>query len=236
MKTIMTGLVAPPDAPTVPLSEPTIQQALRRIGATHLPVQRGKRNVLKWFVDLAQTDLNDITPAATQAKLEEFAALERHMGLGARYSPPLAGRGDLRHLREETDKYLTELVDSGIVRLGPFSMWIYIAIPKKLGRTVPEGHPGSDSLDTQAIGTHGLLREMAVLLKEYATSVVRCPRCKEMFVKPRKNADYCTRNCQNAHYMQTVRDSQPKRSAATRPPKCSAKAKKGGRNHGKKRR
>jgi hypothetical protein len=35
-----------------------------------------------------------------------------------------------------------------------------------------------------------------------------CPRCSSIFVKPRKQARYCSRKCQNTHCMQLWRDTQ----------------------------
>lgn len=208
----------PPHKPSQPLdlqvtiSEPTIEGALHRIGAAHLPERRGKLNVLQWFVNLTQVDFARKSPGEVLQLQEESAALQTH--LWGEPKPSLPSIAEMEMLKEKVCHHLTELLDKGGTVLGPFSMTITVLLPRRF--RVPGAEEfwekmkrrGVVSAETTEQTFSGLLREMGTHLRQFAPLVARCPRCSKFFVKPRANADYCSRQCQNAHYMAKFRQDQ----------------------------
>jgi hypothetical protein len=193
------GAESPP-----PLDSEVAESALRRIGAAAQPPRLGRLNTMTWFVELTQANLSAYTPAEMLAKQEEFAALERYLGVNL--SPRLAKREDVEQLKLEAGKALLELLNTGFITLGPFQMTVSIWVRSKH----PQGqnHQAIEASSCERKddrGRQGLFREMAFLLKEFAPAIARCPRCARIFVKPRVNAEFCSRTCQNTLYMQKRR-------------------------------
>lgn len=227
-----------------PLPEATLAAALKRTEAAHIPAQREQLNALAWFVELAQwlelhnTDLRHMSPADILTKQEEFAALERQ--LQVRHSPPLPSKMDLRLLSIGVKDALDDLRHKHETRLGPFFMSVHIVLPTKPSSANPVDRArdvsdfnraiGAPSfLQDRAEGRNGLMREFAGLLKKYLTSIRCCPGCEMVFVQPRKNAEYCSRKCQNKHYMQTERDIANEKKRAAEALKLKRKTHKKGR-------
>ena len=224
MKTILSELVKPLPPPEY-LQESAIEPALRRVGALQGHPRLVKLSILRWFVELAQRDLNASSPAEVLATKEEYAALQRHFWSTEKPTIPLSL--EVEATQKTIAFHLPHLVDDGIISLGPFTFNVLIILPQKFGARLPGGHSGIDSREVRK-GTHSqILYEMALLLKEFATFVVRCPKCRAMFVKPRANAAYCSRSCQNADYMQKKRNVEKEKPN---------NRKRGGHRHGKKRR
>lgn len=224
----------PLDAPEYhpPLPEATLAAALVRTEADAGHALLGQLNALAWFVKLSHTVLTlgleaaKLSPADVLAKQEEFAALERH--LQVRQSPPLPSELDLWTVCISARDTLLELFQTGRTRLSPGYTYVDMELPGTPGdraRTHEDFNHGmgNPSFKTDgAVGKNGLIREFQALLTKYGSALRYCPRCKMLFVKPRKNAEYCSRDCQNAHYMKTMRE------------KAKAKPKKGGTHHGTK--
>ncbi|MEP6936109.1 MAG: hypothetical protein ABI988_19565, partial [Nitrospirota bacterium] len=204
-----------------------------RIGANHLPRRQGDLNVLDWFLKLAQTNFKASSPAETLSKREEFAALER--GFELQLNPYLPSTGDVYLLSAMVSNTFKDLIEDGWVEIGPIYTFVRIDLPRLSEPGIPKTTSKPSAAVTKQIGGNGLHNEMAFLLKKYAASVARCPRpcCNKIFVQPRKNARYCSRSCQNAHYMQLARGSRQQNTIQRKRP--SEKAKKG-HDHGKKRR
>lgn len=225
----------PPHKPSQPLdlqmtiSEPTIEGALHRIGAAHLPERRGKLNVLQWFVSLTQVDFALKSPGEILQLQEESAALQAH--LWGEPEPSLPSIPEMETLRDKVCFHLTELQDKGGTVLGPFTMTIHVLLPSRFALPGAEDfwnrmkRRGVVSTERKETMFSSLLREMGTLLRQFAPLVARCPRCSKFFVKPRANAGYCSRQCQNAHYMAKVRQHDESRIEI-----------KGGRKDGTKRR
>ena len=226
MKSVLTEVPEPLPPPDI-LQESAIEPALRRVGALQGHARLAKLKVLGWFVEFAQMDLAASSPAEVLAKQEEYAALQRHFWHEAK--PAIPPAWELAESQKTIAFHLFELLDKGSTSMGPFRFHIIIQLPGKLGATIPEGHSGVVSAEVRR-GPHTKNHHaMAEQLREFAPFVLRCPRCKTIFVKPRANAEYCSRRCQNADYMQHIRDEDKK-------PKKRSTRKKGGNRHGKKRR
>lgn len=224
VKTILGGSY-PPLEPDELLNERVIPLALNRIGADHLPVRLGRLNVFRWFVEFSQLDLSKLSPAAILAKREEYGALQRHLWSAPHpYMPPAF---DLEELKRDASRHLIEFVDRGHTQLGPFTVYILAWNAEVHGKRPPWSKTGVEGGERRAGRVKRMLREMGELLREFGASMLRCPRCTRVFVKPRANANYCSRSCQNAHYMENVRRAEKDR-------KESRISKKGGNAHGEK--
>jgi len=224
MKSVLTA-VPEPLAQSDILQESAIEPALRRVGALQGHARLAKQKILGWFVEFAQMDLMASSPAAVMVKQEEYAALQRHLWHEAK--PVIPPAWELAESQKTIAFHLCELLDKGSTSMGPFRFHVIIQLPGKLGATIPESHSGVVSAEVRR-GTHTRIHHaMAELLREFASFVLRCPRCKTIFVKPRANAAYCSRRCQNADYMQKIRDEEKEG-------KKRSIRKKGGKRHGKK--
>ena len=202
MNPLLTG-ANPPLEPDQPLPESIIPLALNRIGASHLPIRLGRVNVFRWFVELSQLDLNKLSPADFLAKREEYGALQRHLwNSPSPYMPPPY---DLERLKSDASRHLIEFVDRGGTQMGPFTVYILAWNTEFYGKRPAWSKTGVEGFEQKAGRAKRMLREMGELLREFGASLLRCPHCTRIFVKPRANADYCSRSCQNAHYMQERR-------------------------------
>ena len=237
MKSVLSGDSEPLPPPDI-LQESAIEPALRRVGALQSHARLAKLKILGWFVEFAQMDLTASSPAAVLVKQEEYAALQRHFWHEAKSVIPPAW--ELAESQKTIAFHLFELLDKGSTSMGPFRFHIIIQLPGKLGAPIPESHSGVVSAEVRR-GTHTRIHHaMAELLREFAPFILRCPRCKTIFVKPRANAEYCSRRCQNADYMQRERqrilEEQKKLAEQKELEKSRRQQKKGGHQDGKKRR
>jgi endogenous inhibitor of DNA gyrase (YacG/DUF329 family) len=203
MKSVLSGVSEPLPPPDI-LQESAIEPALRRVGALQGHVRLAKLKILGWFVEFAQMDLAASSPAELLTKQEEYAALQRYFW--HEQKPAIPPSWELAESQKTIAFHLFELLDKGSTAVPRASRHIIIQLPEKLGYKPPEGHSGIVSATGRRGTPHTNIREkMGELLEEYATFILRCPRCKTIFVKPRANAEYCSRRCQNADYMQRER-------------------------------
>lgn len=237
---------------TIPLGQNPPLDLVAALEKARTRMGLGPWNRMAWFVKLANTKVEAWSSGDIQNLQEECAVIRREPlflspaqadrkrylrtggGMGSA-SPTLLDLKNiheaiaprLRHLADLTDA-ADDVVTFGLVALNRTIQFRKTNEAQRQAGWAP--HVISETVDvTGGSWPNEFLLRAAQLLETFVDSIRRCPRpgCEMIFVQPRKNAVYCSRSCQNKHYMQTVRASPKKRSAATHPQKSTAKAKKG---------
>jgi endogenous inhibitor of DNA gyrase (YacG/DUF329 family) len=209
--------------PALP-SPKALDKVLDRIGLSHLPKRAGRWNLLNWYVQLLLKDLDQADVlSATQ---EEFAALDFFY---CRDDSRMPHRWELEEFCEGVSYHLTNLADKGITTFRRYNPMCTIAVFAKLKTEPPKGYGAQIVRWDHGREKGRLLFELIRLLEEFPAGIERCPECSSIFLKPRTNAEFCSRRCQSSHSLKEWRVERRKRTAKRR------KAI-GRRKHGKKRR
>ncbi|MDT3778452.1 hypothetical protein PJI16_12870 [Nitrospira sp. MA-1] len=190
-------------------------------------------STLDWLVQTAQKDLQEESEGERLKVREEFAALavlydSRRALLqgqvGFRYAvdmvlskdpiPPL-------HEVEKTQKRLLEIlntwVDEGAVSLDPLRVQYHFVKRDdlwELDLMQQKAIPGVGIERHHSVGMNfsepeeEALYLLAQLMSDYASAVNRCPHCHRIFLRLRKNAVYCGRDCHSVAYMRNKRAAE----------------------------
>jgi hypothetical protein len=201
--------------------------------------------VLNWFVELAKKgDLASLTAAEFLGLQEDYQAFQARV-IPVLTNGPCWNRTSLPSLeelsllqskvREHIERFLA-LGDAGEFTFTEFTPTLLIQRdPKDRRRLVV--HEFVPHLDVR-----GMLYLFATLLRHVRLPIEQCPRCKQMFLKPRKDAEHCSRECQYLYYAQKKRGDRPpgKRGRPRKHPELQqthttkATKKKGAKSHGTK--
>jgi hypothetical protein len=196
-------------------------------------------NVLNWFIQLAKKgDLTKLSPADILALQEESQALQ------AKGIPELTTRGagvneplsvaELKELQTDVQKHVDAFLATKTFTFTDFTTTILIERDPEDERRLVD-YEFVSPLDGQ-----GLRYLFATLLRRVRLPIERCPQCQQIFLKPRKDAEHCSRECQYLHYAQKKRGHRPpgKRGRPRKhhdpqlPPDKAATKKKGAKSHG----
>ncbi len=167
---------------------------LARIGlkAWNHATSRWSREILTWFCETSQKDLNRLSEGDWLSIQEEITRLCALINHEENPKPIARGGGELPDFQQEVLRRLRELADEG--------------------RTVfsqPEGYVVLEAKGTGAIAFHkstvrgldGLIGHFGWLLERWLeqnrTLVRRCPLCSRIFIQQRSHAQYCSRQCQS---------------------------------------
>ena len=168
---------------------------------------------MKWFVELAQKPLKEMTQGEITTIQEEIRAIERKLFRKNNPPPPFDKRKIMR-LQGKLLEHLQGLIKTGQTMIKNISLDLWIVhVPKamnhmkrvteKLNRSVPDSSPPPSDVLFWLIpssGEKGLIFVMGQLLENYVSSIRQCPRCSKIFLQLRKTADYCSRECQSQAY------------------------------------
>jgi hypothetical protein len=88
-----------------------------------------------------------------------------------------------------------ELAATGQVTLGPFDLRLYIMFG------LVREHVGGKGL----LGSRFLTYHFAKLLTRFPDAIHSCPHCNKLFLRFRRNAIYCSRECQSVSVMRKLR-------------------------------
>ena len=196
--------VAKKRSQTVPFGPPEDERTLKRINFDDL------WNRMNWFVQLAQKPLKEMTEGEISMLQEEITAVQ---GSLFRYNnPPTFTRQQISRLQKKMLKYLEELIDKGQVVFRGLEVTLWVVTNRVNFYKNPEVGDEKPpfylfSWLTPSTGEKGLLYELGQLLRTFGASVRRCPRldCHKIFLQFRKNAKYCSRDCQSRDYMRIKR-------------------------------
>jgi hypothetical protein len=166
--------------------------------------------VLDWFVRLVKKgEVPALTPGTRLQLQEEYRALQ------ARAVPELTQHGagwsrtalpsleEITALQAEVRQKIDRFLTTGTFSFTDFTPTVLIERdPRDQQRLI-------DYEFLPPFHTKGLLYLFASLLRRVRLPIERCPRCQQIFLKPRKDAEHCSRECQYIHYAQKKRGHRP---------------------------
>jgi hypothetical protein len=178
--------------------------ALGRIGCAGMRGRTSAWNIVDWFVQLARNPkpFCDMAPIEVELLRQEYRALQEVLqdktgGLTQNVVTVEA----LEKFRSAVRTHLEQLADTGKTEFGPFMLTRSVYMPRKntssaivLDKQVYSGD-WVEPFDGQ-----GLLYYLSGLLGQIGLAILRCPHCSQIFLRPRADAEHCSRPCQaNAH-------------------------------------
>ncbi len=219
---------------------------------------------LNWFVELAGKNLDALTEGARMLLQEQMAAIG---SLTAIHGVPVFPRNDhpipdwevVKDLHQQIQRYIGEWLKEGFVVMEPFHLTISIfhvdspvLIDSQRGKpfidsSIKSGIPGQEkgrhfarySLGSYDAVKEGVLFTFGELLREHASAIVRCQHCERIFLKLRKHARFCSRQCHSVAGMRLKRQRDKEQLAAVSVRRQTTKGRKAKRKekiHGKSRR
>ena len=178
---------------------------------------------LNWLVIFSQRTLDNMSPGDCLSLREELAVLHGQAQMGGLPlgDVPLAlpGWEDVQTLQATVREILTKWVDQGAVDLGPFTLTLELRRSNspedglRAARGFPnraKAIPGQGTLEHIAryhLGSdeNPLLFYLSELLRDHASGIIRCPQCLKIFLKLRRHARYCSRECHTVAGMRAKR-------------------------------
>lgn len=154
---------------------------LERIG-----FEKSEWDQLNWYIQLANTPLEHFSPGQRLTRNEEMIAIERTLirTIMRTDGRPIHSDEEFDEIHATVRKNVLELVDTGGVTLGPFTTHVSVLFD----------HVAEWSGDKSK---SFLPYHFAQLVKQFHSSVLRCPHCKKIFLSSRRNAYHCSRECQS---------------------------------------
>jgi hypothetical protein len=177
-------------------------------------------NVLNWFIQLAKshTPFSEMPKAELELKTQEYRALQEEdhpPGVPYGLTQNIVTCEALEQFRSTVRMHVEQLADTGQTIFGPFQLerCIYIRSQGDLGQPKQRSEIVSGA-HVEPFEGQGLLYLMSSLVERVGLAIRRCPRCGEVFLKPRRDATFCSRTCQANAYAQNQRDTAKVRKAA----------------------
>jgi hypothetical protein len=197
------------------------EKAWTRIGG------RDEWSQMAWFVKLANTDLDGLSPGDIQNWLDECHAIRmvpeglfsdrkrypHHRGWIGSPSPTLT---DLQNIKAEIAPHLDRLANDKDTEIGPITVQHRTRFRKSNEAERNGGYPPTliyqiaMSIDSKRSWSDDLLLRMTRLLQQFVDNIRRCPHCKKVFVQLRRNATYCGPSCYTVAGMQRLRATRRK--------------------------
>lgn len=198
--------------------------------------------VLDWFVKLVQKGDIAQLPSGTRLQLQEQYHALQARGVPELTKGPCWNRTtlpsleELKEVQRDVQTHIETFLTTGTYTFTEFTPTILVQRdPSDARRLV-------DHEFVPLLNAKGMVYLFATLLRRVRLPIERCPWCQQVFLKPRKDAVHCSRECQYLHYAQKQRGSRPpgKRGRPRKQPKpqqtpdTKATTKKGVTPHGKK--
>ncbi len=175
---------------------------------------------MNWYVDFAQKNLDRLSPGEVLNYQEDVVALERTLFKIHKPAPP--DLPEIKGMQESIRKHLESLADKGVaVFIKPASITTIVA-PKVVARQEGITLKPGDAIIADIFywdgypGVRGLVHYLAELLKQFAPSIKRCPHCSKIFLQLRRNAVYCSRQCQSVAGMRAIRARKKQKKAGSK--------------------
>jgi hypothetical protein len=165
--------------------------------------------VLEWFIRLVNAgDLRSLPASEMLAFQEDYQAFQARVVPVLTKGPSwnrkaLPSMEELIALQKTMSDHVEAFLENGSFIFKDFTPTICI-----------ERHPD----DRRRLVRHefvpftdarGMLYLFATLLWRVGLPIERCPFCRKIFLKSRKDAGYCSRDCQRLHYAQKKRGDRP---------------------------
>lgn len=221
-------------------------------------------STLDWLIQTAQKDLQHESEGERLKVREEFAALsllyDSRVALlqdqmGFRYAVEMVLAKDPIPTLQEAQKtqirileILNEWVDKDAVSFGPIRIQYHFVRRDDVWEPdlmKQQSLPGVGTERRHSVGMNFSAQEedslylLAQLMSDYASAVTRCPHCRRIFLRLRKNAVYCGRDCHSVAYMRRKREAEKGDQELTKPKrqrKRDPEKKKGVGSYGKEKR
>ncbi len=167
---------------------------------------------MNWYVHLCQKPLKEMTHGEISTLQEEIKAIERF--LFGHTNPTIFSIRQISRLQKKIQKYLQDLINKGQTMFVGFKMNLWIVHGPVAHQKMQERNPTTTNSQPPfdlfswlkpLSGEEGIIFEMGHLLRRFGASIIRCPHCSKIFLQLRKNADYCSRECQSRAYMRNKR-------------------------------
>lgn len=174
---------------------------------TRIAFERSEWDELNWYVQFSNKDLGQLSPGEFISLEEELRAIERTIFRRMTGKDTLPGPvdEDVRRYHHFFRNKLMALAEGALIAFSTFELDVTINYRGWLENLV---------------GQRWLEYHFAELLKTFHFAVVLCPyeKCEKLFLRPRANATYCSRQCQNRAAMHAIRKrgKQPARPSAKR--------------------
>jgi len=188
---------------------------------------------LEWLIHTAQKDLRQESEGERLKVREEFAALslihDSRIALlkdqiGFRDAvdavigkDPIPTLQDVQKTQQRILKIFNEWVDQGGVSIGALRIQYHFVRRDDLWEPdlmKQKSIPGVGAERHHSVGMNFSAPEddalylLAQLMSDYASAVTRCPHCGRIFLRLRKNAVYCGRDCHSVAYMRNKRAAE----------------------------
>lgn len=201
-----------------------VSSALERMGMRSAPEewQPLRWELLNWFVEFAQVDLESLSDAQSSAKDEEIQVIQLLESFNL--NPWVPSREEMKVLQGKVLKVISDLVEAGSVRIGPIPVEFVIwrGQWRNVNKSLPDvmqpkgvvmvgripcliGHPPAEGIAFQIppVGMDAVLHVLAQLLGKYPSAVRRCrnPDCRRLFARFKAKSrsgqeSSCSRECQ----------------------------------------
>ncbi|TKB72536.1 MAG: hypothetical protein E8D46_13075 [Nitrospira sp.] len=214
------------------LSATEKKAALKRIGYHRYRGSRAELevdlwNVLNWFVQLGNscTPFSDMPMAEVELLTQEYRALQEEdhpPGVPHGLVQNIVTISDLEKFRATVRLHTEQLADTGQTRFGPFTLERSVYILDHGESEIVVGEY------VEPFHGQGLLLLLSSLVQRVGLAIRRCPHCREVFLKPRRDAKACSRTCQANAYARHQREAAQRKKV-----RMSEKRKNRGRNVGK---
>jgi hypothetical protein len=140
--------------------------------------------------------------------------------------------GEMIEVQKLIQSHLSELADVGYTCLPEMPIQMNICCPRRMEKShLPSYIPDcgvSHFVTTPSFSR--LVYFMGHLFEKVRKVVLRCPHCRNLFLRSRKNQEHCSRRCQSVSVMQR------KRGMLKKEKKGKGTIRTRGKQHGKKRR
>jgi hypothetical protein len=226
---------------------PTEQRALTRTGT-----DKGPSGEVDWFIRFANVNLEGASEGEVLTLQEEFTALEKaHCNMPDRYRLESGADGvemievpftptpkDLIEVQKIIQSHLSELADKGFTKFPVMPTQMILAYPRRMGKKIelPSYIPDCGVAHYVASTSFTkLVYYMGHLLGKVGKPVLRCPHCRTIFLRGRRNQEHCSRSCQSVAAVQRRR-SEVKALKAKSTGNRKKAVKNGGVGHGTKKR
>ncbi|THJ19194.1 MAG: hypothetical protein CAF45_016305 [Nitrospira sp. CG24E] len=254
-----------PDEEFTPLSSGVLnplakERALGRIGYYVTTMRRGKEvdywAVLNWFVQLANEDLTKILPVKLKQRVAEYRTLQEvspysFMIGGFNNVPPAIET--FRELQTTVKQHLNQLLDTGRLKTGPFSVELSVSLPLNS----PEGNDANRQTHrlyygerfyppSDEIGNGTLIYVLSRCLQRFGHMLRRCLYCQNLFLQKRlvlskrREGKYCEDTCRALSRKRRLKEKKAEEAAQTklkgRKRRTHDSKTRGRADHGKKRR
>lgn len=167
-----------------------------------------RRAILNWYIDLSrqESDLTKKPDAQIQVLRDQYRALQETL-MDFSESEASVTLHALLRFQASIRKHLAELADTGRTDWGG----AFTLRATTLRNPTPQRSHDPALLWNESVEPYngkGLLFELYKLLREVKPDVLRCPYCTNVFIQPRRDAQYCSRRCQTNYYA----NNPPKKS------------------------